>query len=321
MKKLSTISNNITQNIGIIIILFSVVAYFLPDYFSWMTNYTTIFLALAMFGMGTSIESDSVKEIIKHPKNILIGALAQFTIMPLIAWFLAVSFHVNTDLALGIILVGSCPGGTASNVITHIAGGDVSMSVSMTVLSTLLAPIVTPLLVYLLAGKWVEVSILAMFKSVVTVILIPVLVGITAKKISPRTMEKSKSVFPLISSLAIILIISGIIGANSEKIAKSGLIVLLIVMIHNALGLLGGLLVSKLFKMDYDKATALSIEVGMQNSGLAIQLATVNFALNPLATLPGAIFSIWHNISGSIFASIRRKDKELVKSRVRVWKN
>ncbi len=182
------------------------------------------------------------------------------------------------------------------------------MSVSMTILSTLLAPIVTPFLVYLLAGRWVEVSILAMFKSVVTVVLIPVLMGIFAKKLSPEKMEKSKSIFPLISSLAIILIISGIIGANAEKIAKSGLIVLLIVMIHNALGLLLGLGVSKLFKMDYDKQTALSIEVGMQNSGLAIQLATANFALNPLATLPGAIFSIWHNISGSIFASIRRKD-------------
>lgn len=316
MEKISRVSDKITQNIGLIIIIFSVVAYFVPDYFSWMTNYTTIFLALAMFGMGTSIDSDAFKKILKNPRDIFIGALAQFTIMPLLAWILAVSFDVNKDIALGIILVGSCPGGTASNVITHIAGGNVSMSVSMTILSTLLAPIVTPFLVYLLAGRWVEVSILAMFKSVVTVVLIPVLMGIFAKKLSPEKMEKSKSIFPLISSLAIILIISGIIGANSEKIAKSGLIVLLIVMIHNALGLLLGLGVSKLFKMDYDKQTALSIEVGMQNSGLAIQLATANFALNPLATLPGAIFSIWHNISGSIFASIRRKDvKEIAFAR------
>ena len=318
MEKISRISEKVTQNIGLIIVIFSVVAYFVPDYFSWMTNYTTIFLALAMFGMGTSIDSDSFKEILKNPKDVFIGSLAQFTIMPLIAWVLAIAFNVNKDIALGIILVGSCPGGTASNVITHIAGGNVSMSVSMTILSTLLAPIVTPFLVYLLAGRWVEVSIFAMFKSVVTVILIPVLMGIFAKKLSPEKMEKSKSIFPLISSLAIILIISGIIGANSEKIAKSGLIVLLIVMIHNALGLLLGLGVSKLFKMDYDKQTALSIEVGMQNSGLAIQLATANFALNPLATLPGAIFSIWHNISGSIFASIRRKDvKDLAFARER----
>lgn len=313
MNKLSSIPQKITKNIGLIIIVFSVIAYFLPDYFSWMTSYTTIFLALAMFGMGTSIDEDSFKEILKHPKDVIIGSLAQFTIMPLLAYLLAITFDVNKDIALGIILVGSCPGGTASNVITHIAGGNVSMSVSMTILSTLLAPIVTPALVYLLAGRWVEVSILAMFISVVKVILLPILAGILVQRLSPKTVEKSKDVFPLISSAAIILIIAGIIGANSEKIAQSGLIVLLIVAIHNALGLLAGLLVAKVAKMDYDKATALAIEVGMQNSGLAIQLATANFALNPLATLPGAIFSIWHNISGSIFASIRRKKLAEVK--------
>ena len=306
MNRLATISQKITKNIGIIIIVFSLIAYFSPQYFSWMTSYTTIFLAIAMFGMGTSIDTRDFKKIIKNPKEVLIGSLAQFTIMPLLAWLLAITFHVNKDIALGIILVGSCPGGTASNVITHIAGGDVSMSVSMTILSTLLAPIVTPALVYLLAGRWVDVSIIAMFKSVVKVILLPVLLGISIKKINPTAVSKSKDVFPLISSLAIILIISGIIGANADKIAQSGLIVLVIVAIHNALGLLGGLLVAKLAKMDYDKATALAIEVGMQDSGLAIQLASVNFALNPLATLPGAIFSIWHNIAGSIFASIRK---------------
>lgn len=310
MGSFSKISEKITQNIGLIIVIFSAIAYFAPRYFSWMTTYTTIFLALAMFGMGTSINSDSLKKILSHPKNIFIGALAQFTIMPLLAWLLALAFKVDKDLALGLILVGCCPGGTASNVITHIAGGDVSMSVSMTILSTLLAPILTPFLVYLLAGRWVDVSILAMVKSILTVVLIPVLMGIFAKKLSPEKMEKSKAIFPLISSLAIILIISGIIGANAEKIAKSGLIVLLIVMIHNGLGLVLGLGVAKIFKMDYDKQTALAIEVGMQNSGLAIQLASANFALNPLATLPGAIFSIWHNISGSIFASIRRKDNK-----------
>ena len=280
MNRLATISQKISKNIGIIIIVFSLIAYFSPQYFSWMTSYTTIFLAIAMFGMGTSIDTRDFKKIIKNPKEVLIGSLAQFTIMPLLAWLLAITFHVNKDIALGIILVGSCPGGTASNVITHIAGGDVSMSVSMTILSTLLAPIVTPALVYLLAGRWVDVSIIAMFKSVVKVILLPVLLGISIKKINPTAVSKSKDVFPLISSLAIILIISGIIGANADKIAQSGLIVLVIVAIHNALGLLGGLLVAKLAKMDYDKATALAIEVGMQNSGLAIQLASVNFALN-----------------------------------------
>ena len=309
MNRLANISQKISKNIGIIIIVFSLIAYFSPQYFSWMTSYTTIFLAIAMFGMGTSIDTRDFKKIIKNPKEVLIGSLAQFTIMPLLAWLLAITFHVNKDIALGIILVGSCPGGTASNVITHIAGGDVSMSVSMTILSTLLAPIVTPALVYLLAGRWVDVSIIAMFKSVVKVILLPVLLGISIKKINPTAVSKSKDLFPLISSLAIILIISGIIGANADKIAQSGLIVLVIVAIHNALGLLGGLLVAKLAKMDYDKATALAIEVGMQNSGLAIQLASVNFALNPLATLPGAIFSLFGIILQDLYLLLLEKTK------------
>ncbi len=316
MGKLNYISEKITQNIGLIIIISSVIAYFLPQYFAWMTSYTTIFLAFAMFGMGTSIDEKSFKEIIRHPREVIIGIIAQYTVMPIIAWILAMVFRVNKDIALGIILVGSAPGGTASNVITHIAGGNLSLSVSMTMLSTLLSPILTPILVYFLAGRWVDVSVLAMFKSVVTVILIPVLLGLLIKRMSPKAIEKSKDVFPLISSLAIILIIAGIIGANASKIAQSGLMVLLIVMIHNSLGLLAGLLIAKLAKMDYDKATALSVEVGMQSGGLAIELASKNFALNPLATLPGAIFSIWHNIAGSIYASIRRKNsnKKLVKT-------
>ena len=309
MGKLNKISNKIVQNFGLIIILFSVVAYFMPNYFKWMTSYTSIFLGIAMFGMGTSIDGENFKAVMKNPRDVFIGTLVQFTVMPLSAWFLAVVFHLDKEIALGIILVGCCPGGTASNVITHIAGGNVTMSVAMTTLSTLLAPLVTPALVFLLAGRWVEVSIFAMFKSVVKVILIPVLIGFLIKKIMPKTVEKSKSIFPMISSISVILIIAGIIGANSTKIAQSGALVLMLVILHNALGLLGGLMAARLFKMDYDKTTALSIEIGMQNSGLAISLATANFALNPLATLPGAIFSIWHNMSGSLFASYRKNKK------------
>lgn len=305
--KFKNISNMIVQNIGLIIIIFSVAAFFLPDYFKWMTKYTAVFLGVAMFGMGTSIDGQSFKEVFTRPKEVLIGCIAQYTIMPLAAWFLAVSFGLNKELALGVILVGCCPGGTAGNVITHIAGGNVPMSVAMTIVSTLVAPFATPVLVYLLAGQWVQVSMLAMFKSVVTVILIPVILGILANRFLGSAVKKGESIFPLISSAAIVLIISGIIGANSSKIMTCGLLVLAVVVVHNLIGLLGGLAIAKLFGMDYDKSTALAIEVGMQNSGLAVSLATVNFATNPLATLPGAIFSIWHNLSGSIFANLRRR--------------
>lgn len=307
----------IVNNIIILIVALSVIAYIFPNYFAWMTKYTSIFLGIAMFGMGTTIELDNLKNILLHPKEIILGVVSQFLFMPLIALMLVKLFRLPQEIALGVILVGSCPGGTASNVITHIAGGDVALSVTMTTISTLLAPFLTPLLVYLLAGSWVEVSVSAMFITVVKVILLPVILGILINKILGEKMEYISPILPMISSLSIILIISGIVALNADKIAESGPLVTLVVFAHNVIGLMAGLAISNLFGLDYDKATALSIEVGMQNSGLAVSLATANFAMNPLATLPGAIFSVMHNLTGTIFAKIRKKgrlkepDKEL----------
>lgn len=225
--------------------------------------------------------------------------------MPLLAWTLAVVLKLPEDLALGVILVGCCPGGTASNVITYIAGGDVPLSVGMTIVSTLLAPLATPLLVYVLAGAWVEVSFWAMVISVVKVILIPVLLGILLRSLFGKQIQKISEVLPLISVVSIVMIISGIVAVNAEKILSCGMLVLCVVAVHNLCGMLIGFGAAKMLKVSYEKATAIAIEVGMQNSGLAVSLATVNFAANPFATLPGAIFSVWHNISGSVFASIR----------------
>lgn len=263
-----------------------------------------------MFGMGTTIKSEDFKNILKNPKDIFIGCLGQYTIMPLSAWLVATALGLPPDLAVGVILVGCCPGGTASNVITHIAGGDVSLSVGMTITSTLIAPALTPLLVYLLAGKWVEVPFFGMFQSVVTLILIPLLLGILIRKILGKKLDSFAPVFPTISSLSIILIISGIVAANSEKLLASGALAFLAVVIHNLIGLSCGMGLARLFKMSYKQTTAVTVEVGMQNSGLAVSLAAANFAMNPLATIPGAIFSVWHNISGSIFAEIRNRKSE-----------
>lgn len=223
------------------------------------------------------------------------------------AWILAVVFHLPQDLAIGVILVGCCPGGTASNVITYIAGGDVALSVGMTIVSTLAAPLMTPLLTYGLAGAWVEVSFWAMVLSVVKVILIPVLLGILLRSLFGKQIQKISDILPLISVVSIVMIISGIVANNAEKIVSCGVLVLGVVMLHNLFGMGIGLLAAKLLKVEYSRTTAIAIEVGMQNSGLAVSLATANFAANPLATLPGAIFSVWHNISGSIFAGIRRR--------------
>lgn len=306
MKKIGKISSFLTKYIGVIIIIFSVLAFFWRDGFAWTTNYTSMFLGIAMFGMGLTIKMGDFQVVFSRPKEILIGCLAQYTVMPFLAWILAVVLKLPEDLALGVILVGCCPGGTASNVITYIAGGDVALSVGMTIVSTLVAPLATPSLVYVLAGAWVEVSFIAMVLSVVKVILVPVLLGILIRSILGKQIQKISELLPLISVVSIVMIISGIVAVNADKIISCGMLVLGVVILHNLCGMGIGLAAAKLLKVPYDKVTAIAIEVGMQNSGLAISLATANFAANPLATLPGAIFSVWHNISGSLFAGIRR---------------
>lgn len=307
MKKIGKISSFLTKYIGVIIIIFSVLAFFWRDGFAWTTNYTSMFLGIAMFGMGLTIKMGDFQVVFSRPKEILIGCLAQYTVMPFLAWILAVVLKLPEDLALGVILVGCCPGGTASNVITYIAGGDVALSVGMTIVSTLVAPLATPSLVYVLAGAWVEVSFAAMVLSVVKVILVPVLFGILIRSILGKQIQKISELLPLISVVSIVMIISGIVAVNADKIISCGMLVLGVVILHNLCGMGIGLAAAKLLKVPYDKVTAIAIEVGMQNSGLAISLATANFAANPLATLPGAIFSVWHNISGSVFAGIRRR--------------
>lgn len=311
MGRIKRVCDFLSSNIAVLIIIFSVIAFFYPKGFSWATNYTTLFLGTAMFGMGLTIKADDFKVVFTRPKDLCIGFVLQYTVMPLTAFALAKAFGLSADLALGVILVGCCPGGTASNVITYVAKGDVPLSVGMTIVSTLLAPLCTPILVYFLAGSWVEVSLASMMISVVKVVLIPVLAGILIYRIFPRQVDAVREMLPLISVVAIVMIISGIVGSNAEKIMTCGLLVMVVVAIHNTIGLALGTAAAKLMKLEEKKVTAIGIEVGMQNSGLAISLATANFAANPLATLPGAIFSVWHNISGTIYAGIRnRKGKE-----------
>ena len=312
MKKIGKVASLLTRYISIIILIFSALAFWKPEGFGWATNYTSVFLGVAMFGMGLTIRAEDFKIVFSRPKEILAGCVAQYTVMPLGAWLLSVFLGLEPDLAIGVILVGCCPGGTASNVITYIAGGDVALSVGMTIVSTLIAPIMTPLLVYGLGGAWVEVSFWAMVLSVVKVILIPVLIGLLLNKLFHHQIQKIRDVLPLISVVSIVMIISGIVAVNKEKLITSGVLVLGVVILHNFLGMALGLLVAKGLKIPYNKATAIAIEVGMQNSVLAVSLATANFAANPMATLPGAIFSVWHNIAGSIFAGIRRRGQEKI---------
>lgn len=274
------------------------------------TTSITPMLGVVMFGMGLTLKPSDFKPVLMRPKDIIVGELAQFIVMPLIAWLLCKVLQLPTELALGVILVGCCPGGTASNVICYLSKGDIALSVAMTGVSTLLAPIVTPALVFLLAGKEISVDVWGMFQSIVQVVILPIILGFAVNRYLKSLTEKVTPLLPAISTLAIAMIIGIVVSHNSGNILSCSLLVGVAVVLHNVLGLTLGYLAGMLLGLKPDKRTAISIEVGMQNSGLATSLATTHFAMFPLATVPGAIFSTWHNFSGSIAASIFKRINE-----------
>ena len=295
----------IAQWMGLLVLVVAAVAMFMPSSFVWIDTKTiNPLLGVIMFGMGLTLSPNDFKIVLSRPKDILIGCLAQFTIMPLLAWLLALAFSLPKELALGVILVGCCPGGTASNVITYLAKGDLALSVGMTACSTLLAPIVTPLLVLLTAGTMVEVDTLGMLLSIVYVVIAPIIVGLLCQRFIPQITKAVTPYLPAFSSLAIALVVGIIVSHNADRLMLGGLIVILVVILHNLLGLSLGFAIGRLLRLQKPKCVALSIEVGMQNSGLASSLANMHFAAYPLATIPGAIFSVWHNISGALAARI-----------------
>ena len=264
-------------------------------------------LGVVMFGMGLALNLQDFKIVFSRPKDILIGCAAQFTIMPLLAWGLTRLFSLDEALALGVVLVGCCPGGTASNVITYLAKGDLALSVGMTGVSTLLAPLLTPMLTWTLAGKSVDVDVAGMLLSILWVVILPIVVGLTVKWIWPKFTEKATDYLPAFSSVAIAFTVAIVIAASADKLLAGGLVIILVVALHNVCGLGLGYLLAGLINLSAAKKRAIAIEVGMQNSGLASSLATLHFAAYPLATIPGAIFSVWHNLSGAAVAYLFRK--------------
>ena len=279
MKTLEKVSDFVGKYMAAIVIVVAAGALFFPGPFSvvktaWVNN----LLGIVMFGMGLTLKPEDFKVVFSRPKDVIVGCVAQFTLMPFLAWALTQVFHLPTELAIGVILVGTCPGGTSSNVMTYLSKGDVALSVGMTAVSTVLAPLLTPLLTLLYAGH--------------------------------KFTEEAVRVLPLVSTTAIVLIICAVVSANSAKIMTSGLLILVVVILHNVLGYLTGFGVGKLLKLDSTKCRAISIEVGMQNSGLATSLAAAHFAQYPLATIPGAVFSVWHNISGAILANFFARTAE-----------
>ena len=295
----------IARWMGVMVLIVAALSLTVPASFVWIDTWTiNPMLGAIMFGMGLTLSPADFKVVLSRPKDILIGCLTQFTVMPLLALALTWTFSLPQELAIGVILVGCCPGGTASNVITYLAKGDLALSVGMTAASTLLAPLLTPLLVWLLAGTMVDVDTVGMLMSIVYVVIAPIFCGLLCQRFLPKLTKLLTPYLPAFSSVVIAMVVGIVVSHNAARLLTAGLLIVAVVMIHNLLGLAIGFTVGRLLRLQRTKCVALSIEVGMQNSGLASSLAVLHFAAYPLATIPGAVFSVWHNISGALVAKL-----------------
>ncbi|WKY46594.1 bile acid:sodium symporter family protein [Eubacteriaceae bacterium ES3] len=312
------IAKGISKYFGLIIIICMLLGFMKPEVFSWVTiklmgqSVITLLLGLIMFGMGMTLKLEDFKVVIKKPLDILKGTAAQFLIMPLLAVILSKLFGLQEGLMVGVVLVGTCPGGTSSNVIAYMAGGDVAFSVAMTTVSTLLAPILTPAITYFLIRQTVSFDPVSMFVSIIEVVIVPIALGLLIKSLLKERADFVNEFMPAVSALAIACIVGGVIGANSENILSSLGIIVIVIILHNLLGYALGYFVGRLSGMSRKKCITMAVEVGMQNSGLAASLATSQFAAVPIAAVPAALFSAWHNVSGAIFAAIIKSREQSI---------
>ena len=293
---------------AVIVLAVAALALFVPGSCLWIRiSWINYLLMLVMFGMGLTLRPEDFVIVFKQPKNIVTGCLAQFTIMPLLAFGLGRVFGLEEGLLAGVILVGTCPGGTASNVMTYLSGGDVPLSVGMTSVNTLLSPVLTPAITYLLLRTTVRVDAAGMFFSIIRVVIVPLLLGFIINRIAGEHKERVSELLPLVSVTAITLIVAAVVSHNSERIFQTGAVVFIVVILHNILGYAAGFLLGLTLKLPAEKKKALAIEIGMQNSGLASSLAGSAFPDLAMATVPGALFSVWHNISGALLANVLRR--------------
>ena len=303
MSALVGFSQFVQKTFALWVMLFAGIAMCVPEVFIWLKSYITWMLGIIMFGMGMTMTLADFKGVLQSPKAVCIGVIAQFVLMPSLAYLLCQLFQLPAEIAVGVILVGCCPGGTASNVITYMAKGNIALSVACTSVATLLAPILTPSIFYLLASQWLKIDATSMFVSILQVVLFPIILGLITRALFKQKVEQYIQVLPLVSVLAIVAIVAAIIAGSQAAILQSGALILAVVILHNGLGYLLGFWASRCFKLAYADCKAVSIEVGMQNSGLGVALAAVHFAASPITAVPSAIFSLWHNVSGPALAT------------------
>ena len=297
----------------IIILLAVAISLVYPNSFKWVLseyngiNVLNLLLSLVLFTMGTTLKVDDFLRVFKHPKEISVGLIAQYMVMPVLAFSLAKMFSLDAGLTVGLILVGTVPGGTASDVITFLANGDVALSVSLTAFSTVISPILTPIITLFLIGNQIHFNPVDMFVSIVEIVIIPIVLGLILNYKFPDFCEKLKDYLPAISSIVICLIVAGVIGANKQAILTSSAIILIVIVLQYFLAMLVGFGVGYLAGMNKKQIVTVAIELAFQNSGLSTGLAKTHFPSLTQATVPGALYSVWQNFAGSILAYVFRR--------------
>ncbi|NYE96017.1 BASS family bile acid:Na+ symporter [Psychromicrobium silvestre] len=286
----------------LLVILAGVLGFLIPGSFTPLTPAVPYLLGTVMFCMGLTLTPPDFASVVRRPWAVGLGLLAHYVIMPGAGWLIAVVLHLDPALAAGVILVGCAPSGTASNVMAYLAKGDVALSVAVATVSTLVAPLVTPALMLLLAGSFLNVDAGSMVLDIVKTVLLPVIAGLLARLFLKRLVRIVLPALPWVSAVVISVIVAIVVAGSASKLASAAGVVFLAVVLHNAFGLGLGYLAGKIGGLDVKARRALAFEVGMQNSGLASSLATAHFS--PLAALPAAVFSVWHNVSGAIVAAL-----------------
>ncbi|QWQ84915.1 bile acid:sodium symporter family protein [Corynebacterium glutamicum] len=286
------------------ILLGAVIAFIFPEPFIPLTNYINIFLTIIMFTMGLTLTVPDFQMVLKRPLPILIGVVAQFVIMPFLAIVVAKMFNLNPALAVGLLMLGSVPGGTSSNVIAFLARGDVALSVTMTSVSTIVSPIMTPFLMLMLAGTETAVDGGGMAWTLVQTVLLPVIIGLVLRVFLNKWIDKILPILPYLSILGIGGVVFGAVAANAERLVSVGLIVFVAVIVHNVLGYVVGYLTGRVFKFPEAANRTMAIEIGTQSAGLASGMAGRFFT--PEAALPGAVAALVHNITGAVYVGLVR---------------
>ena len=316
MKKISKV---LTKYMAVMVILIAALALFVPKSCIWIqSSWVNYLLIIVMFVMGLNMNLEDIAVVFTKPRDLILGCVVQYVAMPVLAFGLGKMFFLDEELLAGLIILGCCPGGTASNVMTYLSKGESAFSIGMTAVTNLLSPIVTPVLTYLFLRKTISVDVKSMILAIIFVVIVPLLLGMVINRILSRLTENVKYILPSVADIAIFLIVASTVSHNSDRIRATGIKIIIAAILLNLLGYLFGYIFGSSFMMKMKRKKALTLEIGMQNSGMATSLAVAAFPGMAMAAVPAAVFSVWQYVSGAVLAGIFRKiSKKSKKSRPR----